>query len=150
MGAVGLTLTQAGYVDHAKRDKVEGQGAKLSVDLNKFVQEISKDVTASVDYNLSNDGVGGADVNLGIKAGDLSVKLKTSAGSLTNLGSLKHKINANYVVEGINAGVEVESNGTGRVEVSKSGYQIAVPISKGNGIDTDGATLKKTWSVSLA
>ena len=146
MGAVGLTLTQAGYVDHAKRDKVEGQGAKLSVDLNKFVQEISKDVTASVDYNLSNDGVGGAD----IKAGDLSVKLKTSAGSLTNLGSLKHKINANYVVEGINAGVEVESNGKGRVEVSKSGYQIAVPISKDNGIDTDGATLKKTWSVSLA
>ena len=95
----------------------------MSVDLAKFVSDINKDVSASVDYDAAGKK---ATVNVGYKSGDASVKLKTSYD--VDGQSASHKVNAGYTVEGIDAVPGSNDKLNGEVTLAKDGFTLTVPF----------------------
>jgi autotransporter translocation and assembly factor TamB len=144
VGDVSVTLSQAGYTDRSKNDKVaKANEAKVNVNLNKFASEANADLTASVDYEIASQD---AAVNVGYKNGDVSVKLKSAR---SGAGDLSHKVNLNYAIEGVDAGLEINDKLSGKITVSKDGFTLEVPVSK-DGVDHKNAKLEKSWSMELA
>jgi len=145
VGDVSVTLSQAGYTDRSKNDKVaKANEAKVNVNLNKFASEANADLTASVDYEIASQD---AAVNVGYKNGDVSVKLKSAR---SGAGDLSHKVNLNYAIEGVDAGLEINDKLSGKITVSKDGFTLEVPVSKDGGVDHKNAKLEKSWSMELA
>jgi len=145
VGDVSVTLSQAGYTDRSKNDKVaKANEAKVNVNLNKFSSEANADLTASVDYEIASQD---AAVNVGYKNGDVSVKLKSAR---SGAGDLSHKVNLNYAIEGVDAGLEINDKLSGKITVSKDGFTLEVPVSKDGGVDHKNAKLEKSWSMELA
>ena len=142
VGDVTLQLTQKGYTTDGSA--AADNAAKVSVDLAKFVSDINKDVSASVDYDAAGKK---ATVNVGYKSGDVSVKLKTSYD--IDGQSASHKVNAGYTVEGIDAGLEINDKLKGEVTLAKDGFTLTIPFAD-KSVNQSDITLQKTWSLDLA
>jgi len=143
VGDVTATPSEKGFKNG---DNVsEAKEAKVNVNLNKFASEANADLTANVDYDIPSKD---AAINIGYKNGDMSIKLKSKR---SGEGTLSHKVNLGYTMEGIDAGLEINDKLSGKVTISKDGFTLEVPVSKDDGgVQYKNAKLEKSWSMDLA
>lgn len=143
VGDVTVTLAQRGHKG-ANPDDGGLADDMCRVAVNLPVSDISKDLDASVDYDLQGKS---ANVRAGYRNGDIAVRLRTAIDTQSN--KMAHTVNASYSgIEGVGIGLEVNDSGSGKLNVTKDKYELEVPVSS-SGVDKDGIKLTMKWDMAL-
>lgn len=144
VGDVTLTLAQAGHKGSCPDDGQALSDDMCRVAVNLPVADISKDLSASVDYDING---GGANVRAGYASGDIAVSLRTAVDVQSK--AMAHTVNASYSgIEGVGIALEVNDSGAGKLNITKDKYELEVPVDK-SGVNKDDVKLTMKWSMAM-